>query len=332
MPSGMVPIGRSNPLPIGNAVFVLNASAQSVGPAPVLSGPRSAFLRPDPKQPDTLGWREWMWSPDDRMLKSPSQGSLWPEAELVVPHWDEGDVVRGVSGIHAHLVPRHWKILATHYAEYVSVDNPLRVHGIVERFGKYVLGTEGWRAEWVVIKELVAPSTEIGLEIEKIYPDVIVHYPEEGDAPCESVKSSEWGKGNRSVSRPRPATFPQLPPSQSLSQAISPLANVNPLSANQHLQSHLANQIALSNQALQGRHANLQAQLFARVLQDQLDQQARRDQLNQAMGLPMPGAPAVPPPSKSPPNARSEAELKLGAIVFWGFVVLGILAIGRIFS
>lgn len=300
--------------PFRNAAFTFlpNISAQSVGPMPTPSPPQSVLLRADPHQPDTLGWREWIWSPYDKMLKSPSQGALWPEAELAVPHWDEGDVVRGVSGIHAHLVPRHWKILATLHGEYVSTDNALRVHGIVERFGKYVLGTEGWRAEWVIIKELVAPSTEVGLEIEKAYPDVIVHYPEEeGEAPCESVKSSMLGKGSRSVSRPRPATFPTSPPTQ--------FQNVSPLSASQHLQSHLMNQsIALQSQIQQTNQMLRQGSGLVLSLQN-------------ANARP----PQAAPHDIEPNHAKKwneDAELKLGAIVFWGFVVVGILAIGRAFS
>jgi hypothetical protein len=50
------------------------------------------------------------------------------------------------------------------------------VIGVVERFGKYVLGTEGWRAEIVVIRKLRAPSTEIGLKLEQAYPEVEVCY------------------------------------------------------------------------------------------------------------------------------------------------------------
>jgi hypothetical protein len=39
------------------------------------------------------------------------------------------------------------------------------VHDIVERFGRHALGTEGWRAEWVVIRELRAPDTETALAL-----------------------------------------------------------------------------------------------------------------------------------------------------------------------
>jgi hypothetical protein len=196
-------------------------SSSSFGPSHSGARHHPPLMAPDPKRPDTLGWREWRWSDADKMLKSPSTGTLWPEAELVVPNWDEGEAVRGTSGIHAHLVPKHWKILGETGGGYVPAGDPSRVHGIVERFGKYVLGTEGWRAEWVVIKELMAPSTEVGLAIEQAYPDVIVHYPEdEGEESCTSATSSKLGKGSRSTSRPKPSPLPNPSPSPNSSQVF----------------------------------------------------------------------------------------------------------------
>jgi hypothetical protein len=56
-----------------------------------------------------------------------------------------------------------------------TVYDAFTVTGIVERFGRYVLGSEGWRAEWVVIRELQAPSVEIMLALMQRYPDVRVH-------------------------------------------------------------------------------------------------------------------------------------------------------------
>jgi hypothetical protein len=59
----------------------------------------------------------------------------------------------------------------------VSVDwlhadpAPARLGGVT-RFGRYVLGTEGWRAEWVIIRELLAPDAEIALALMRRYPDV----------------------------------------------------------------------------------------------------------------------------------------------------------------
>lgn len=191
------------------------------------------FLKADPKQPDTLGWREWVWDGANKCLRSPSQGTLWPTDRHVADKWSKDDAVRGVAGIHALLVPRHWKLL-TEFDCFPLGGGAGVVTGVVERFGKYVLGTEGWRAEEVIIRELLAPTTEIGLALEQKYPDVIVHYPdqlEEGDQSCKSEKSSEWGKGNR----PRSASLlsnllhsngliqsPSSPPSLTSSPAPSP--------------------------------------------------------------------------------------------------------------
>ena len=141
----------------------------------------------DPDQPNTLGWRYWMWNPKTNRLMSPSQRTDWEEAELHCETWAEADVVRGVAGIHARLVPLNWRTAQSSEVPPArgwkdSSDGwfaPPLITGIVERFGRFVLGTEGWRAEWVVIKQLYAPTTEIGLSLEKAYPDVEILYPEE---------------------------------------------------------------------------------------------------------------------------------------------------------
>lgn len=187
-----------------------------------------SFAKPDPKQPDTLGWRAWLWSEAEQRLMSPHQNTPWRADTLIVPEWDEGDAVRGVSGIHARLVPKNWRIIGWPDGDGSGAlaENPMLVTGVVERFGRYVLGTLGWRAEHVIIKELMAPSTEIGLAIEKAYPDVVVHYPDqtEGEEPCKSVKSSELGKG----SRPAPLSLlsslptPSVVPSPTLSRLMLP--------------------------------------------------------------------------------------------------------------
>jgi len=193
--------------------FVSSLPAQSISssfsPLSAAPAPTPNFLKPDPKQPDTLGWREWAWNDQQKCLMSPSQGTLWPTAEHTAHHWSNEDAVRGHAGIHAMLVPRHWKILKEFE---VSIGYGGSITGIVERYGKYVMGTEGWRAEQVVIRELLAPSTEIGLELEQRYPDVIVHYSDQGEEPCKSEKLSGLVKGNRS---PLPSLVP-IPPLPSL--------------------------------------------------------------------------------------------------------------------
>jgi hypothetical protein len=198
----------------------MNANAIAIA-LTTASRPLPRWLRPDPKQPDTMGWRAWVWHPGIKMLVSPHQYTPWTVDRLIAERWSDEDALRGAAGIHARLVPKHWKIIGWPDDESSSGldDKPELVTGIVERFGRYVLGTEGWRAEQVVIRELMAPSTEIGLALEQRYPDVIVHYPdqiEEGETPCKSVKSSALEKGSRSLPPPaQPAPtqpFPQMIP------------------------------------------------------------------------------------------------------------------------
>ncbi len=206
---------------VGGAVSLVGGAPVSISSSIGTADTLPSFAKPDTKQPDTLGWRAWLWSEDVERLVSPHQSTPWPDDTLIVPHWDEGDAVRGTSGIHARLVPKNWRIIGWPDGDGSSglSESPMLVTGVVERYGRYVLGTLGWRAEHVVIKELMAPSTEIGLAIEKAYPNVIVHYPDqiEGETPCKSVKSSELGKGSRPVP---PSLLPQtqsVAPSRSLS-------------------------------------------------------------------------------------------------------------------
>jgi hypothetical protein len=128
---------------------------------------------PAPDAPDTLGWRGWRF--DGEVLISPMQGTRWNDTTLRVDQWSDSDVVRGVAGIHARRLPRDWRQADPAVTDIGRCD----VHGIVERFGRYVLGTEGWRAEWVVIRELMAPNTEIALALMRKYPDVRVHVREQ---------------------------------------------------------------------------------------------------------------------------------------------------------
>jgi hypothetical protein len=59
----------------------------------------------------------------------------------------------------ARRMPRDWRRADPRLTEI----GHCHVHGIVERFGRYVLGTKGWRAEWVVIRELMARDTTTAL-------------------------------------------------------------------------------------------------------------------------------------------------------------------------
>lgn len=133
--------------------------------------------RPDTAAPTTLGWRAWVWDDAERCLRSPHRGTPWIGPDLHVEHWDECEVLRGAAGIHARLMPRDW--LRAAWTDSGISEGPSCIHGlvtgIVERYGRYVLGTTGWRAEHVVIRELCAPDVGIMLTLMQVYPEVKVH-------------------------------------------------------------------------------------------------------------------------------------------------------------
>ena len=205
MSGGMGPHLTGLGLPGGGGSLILPGSGNFVQPGMIFpSGPPS-LLKPDPRVPDTLGWREWVFPPGWDRLMSPVQNTAWPSSHLTAETWTDEGGVRGFVGIHAHLVPKHWKVVSE-----LTCPAPYVVTGIVERFGRYVLGTEGWRAEQVVIRELLAPSTEIGLKLEQAYPDVIVHYPDqsEGESKWTSAASSELERGSLPL---LPSSLPAKP-------------------------------------------------------------------------------------------------------------------------
>jgi hypothetical protein len=121
----------------------------------------------------TLGFRVWLWN--GKHLTSPYMRTVWIEPELRCVEWKESKVVRGEAGIHAERYAPSWTWQKPYY-ETQGPKSEIIVRGVVERFGKYVLGTEGWRAEWVVIRKLLAPTQEIGLALERAYPDVEIIY------------------------------------------------------------------------------------------------------------------------------------------------------------
>lgn len=129
---------------------------------------RDSDPRPSFKRPDTLGWRTFGWHPTKHCLVSPVQGTLWTEPEMRVENWSESAAVRGVAGIHACRLPRgDWRT-----AQRPS-DMPAHpILCLVERFGKFVLGTEGWRAEWVFIKEILAPDEAAARALRRVYPEL----------------------------------------------------------------------------------------------------------------------------------------------------------------
>lgn len=135
---------------------------------------RKLDSRPSYGRPDTLGWRTWRWDTRQRVLVSPAQGTPWPDLEHRVPHWEERDAVRGHAGVHACRLPKgDWR-----HARRPGDMPHANVLGLVERFGKFVLGSMGWRAEWVIIRELLAPDEFTAQAIRAAYPDAVVHVAE----------------------------------------------------------------------------------------------------------------------------------------------------------
>lgn len=136
-------------------------------------------LAPALNAPDTLGWRGWLW--DGTVLISPVRWTPWHDIALCAVEWSDGAAVRGQAGIHAIRLPPDWRRADPSRTEIGRCT----VHGIVERFGRYVLGTEGWRAEWVVIRELMAPDTKTALALMRKYPEVRVHIKEQERANAD---------------------------------------------------------------------------------------------------------------------------------------------------
>lgn len=148
--------------------------------------------QPSRSIPNTMGYRYWLWDGHKQFLHSPQIATAWHTSSLAVDEWDESNVVRGTAGIHAERMPRDWKRAAASQIE------PGRIYGTVERFGKYVLGEEGWRAEHVLIHELMAPDREVGQAIKNRYPEVTVHVADGSiiestteELPCISEESSK---------------------------------------------------------------------------------------------------------------------------------------------
>jgi hypothetical protein len=112
-----------------------------------------------------MGWRYWIWNPAKGCLRSPINEADWFDGELRCDEWDESSALRGRSGIHARFVPKDWTD---------SDFTPPVVTGIVERFGKFVLGTEGWRAEWCIVKKLCVIGEDTADALRRAYPDAEV--------------------------------------------------------------------------------------------------------------------------------------------------------------
>lgn len=132
---------------------------------------------PDPDAPDTLGWRIWLWRRDksgNHVLMSPVRRTPWPGPELRAECWSLSAAVEGEAGVHALRMPRDWRRAVWQQSRYCEGLGAVII-GVVERWGHAVVGSRGWRAEWVRILELQAPDAETALAIMQRYPEVRVH-------------------------------------------------------------------------------------------------------------------------------------------------------------
>lgn len=167
----MVPNGRWRLMDSAGsqvASWVVRPTRQEIAAA--IRRARALDHKPSYRRPDTLGWRGWYWNTRDNCLVSPAQHTHWLDPELRVPHWSESSAVRGAAGIHACRLPKgDWR-KARAPADLMGSH----VIGLVERFGKFILGAEGWRAEWVFIRELLAPDEPTARAIRRAYPDIPV--------------------------------------------------------------------------------------------------------------------------------------------------------------
>jgi hypothetical protein len=146
--------------------------------AQVIRAHRMQDPRPSWRRPDTLGWRGWKWDTRQNCLRSPSQGTLWDNGpEMRVDNWKAmTEQVRNHAGIHACRLPRgDWKSARPPH-DFIGSD----IIGLVERYGKFVLGTEGWRAEWVIIRELMVCDEITAAKVKAAYPEVPVHVAPRG--------------------------------------------------------------------------------------------------------------------------------------------------------
>lgn len=138
---------------------------------------RNASL-PDPNANAALGWRCWTIDPLTGILHSPLRIAAWPDGELRCDDFPESPhgQPESAAGIYALLMPRDWKRAGTESLPFdanQTAEDSL-VTGVVERFGRYILGAKGWRAEWVVIRELQAQTVETKTLLERQYPNIPV--------------------------------------------------------------------------------------------------------------------------------------------------------------
>jgi hypothetical protein len=144
-----------------------------------------AHYRSNPFLPSIYGWREWYLDRQSYILQSPMRRTPWPTAALQAHTWSNEPLVHEHEGVHAHRCPADWRINQDCWPQW-----PNSITGVVERFGRAVLGRNGWRAEHVVIRELIARDREIALALSMRYRSVRVWWV---DAPTNTLKEVSNG-------------------------------------------------------------------------------------------------------------------------------------------
>ena len=134
---------------------------------------------PDANYSVEMGFRYWIYDPNKGVLCSPTQGTPWFDCELRCDKWDKSDVVRGVAGIHAHYVNVDWRKKGEKF--YHMGQGITYVCGIVERFGHFVRGTDGWRGEVAIIRELHAPNAALAAALKHTYPEAKITWKGQDD-------------------------------------------------------------------------------------------------------------------------------------------------------
>jgi hypothetical protein len=128
-----------------------------------------AHYRANPFLPSVYGWRKWYFDTKTYVLKSPVMHTPWPTAALQAHTWSNEPLVHGYDGVHARRCPADWRSNEECWPEWAIL-----VTGIVERYGRAVLGRNGWRSEHAVIRELIARDYKIALALSMRYTSVRV--------------------------------------------------------------------------------------------------------------------------------------------------------------
>ena len=104
---------------------------------------------------------------EDGVLSSPAQGTIWTGPVLSAPEWSDSSVIRGVCGVHACWPASTGALPEGH-------DAP-RANSLAEviGWGRSVQGTEGWRAEHVMLVRVQVPP-ELVAAVRARYPEIDV--------------------------------------------------------------------------------------------------------------------------------------------------------------